>query len=40
VAGAFAVAALAAGSAQAATSELSVDQRLQDRREVAAGTRA
>jgi hypothetical protein len=35
-----ALAALAAGSAQAATRELSVSQRLEDRREVAAGTRA
>jgi hypothetical protein len=34
------LAALAAGPAQAAGSELSVTQRLQDRREVAAGTRA
>lgn len=33
-------AALAAGQARAATPELSVSQRLQDRREVAAGTRA
>jgi hypothetical protein len=36
----IALAALAAGPAQAATDELSVTQRLQDRREVAAGTRA
>ena len=36
----IALAALAAGPARAATSELSVTQRLQDRREVAAGTRA
>ena len=36
----IALAALAAGPAQAAESELSVTQRLQDRREVAAGTRA
>jgi hypothetical protein len=35
-----ALAALAAGPAQAATPELSVSQRLEDRREVAAGTRA
>ena len=35
-----ALAALAAGPAQAAAPELSVSQRLQDRREVAAGTRA
>jgi hypothetical protein len=35
-----ALAALAAGPAQAAAPELSVRQRLQDRREVAAGTRA
>jgi hypothetical protein len=34
------LATLAAGAAQAATPELSVDQRLEDRREVAAGTRA
>jgi hypothetical protein len=34
------LATLAAGSAQAATPELSVTERLQDRREVAAGTRA
>jgi len=34
------LATLAAGGAQAATPELSVDQRLEDRREVAAGTRA
>ena len=34
------LATLAAGGAQAATPELSVEQRLQDRREVAAGTRA
>jgi hypothetical protein len=40
VAGAIAVAAPAAGSAQAATPELSIDKRLEDRREVAAGTRA
>jgi hypothetical protein len=36
----IALAALAAGPAQAAAPELSVSQRLQDRREVAAGTRA
>ena len=36
----FALAALAAGPAQAAAPELSVSQRLDDRREVAAGTRA
>ncbi len=36
----IALAALAAGSVQAATPELSVSQRLEDRREVAAGTRA
>jgi hypothetical protein len=36
----IAVAAMAAGSAQAQTPELSVSQRLEDRREVAAGTRA
>ena len=36
----FALAALAAGTASAATPELSVDQRLEDRRGVAAGTRA
>ena len=36
----IALAALAAGSARAATPELSVIQRLEDRREVAAGTRA
>ena len=36
----IALAALAAGPAQAAAPELSVTQRLQDRREVAAGTRA
>ena len=35
-----ALAALAVGPAQAATPELSVSQRLEDRREVAAGTRA
>ena len=35
-----ALAALAAGSAQAATPELPISQRLEDRREVAAGTRA
>ena len=35
-----ALAALAAGTAQAATPELSIDHRLEDRREVAAGTRA
>jgi hypothetical protein len=40
VAGAVTIAALAAGAAQAETPELSLDQRLQDRREVAAGTRA
>jgi hypothetical protein len=34
------LATLAAGSAQAATPELSISQRLEDRREVAAGTRA
>jgi len=34
------LATLAAGGAQAATPELSVDQQLEDRREVAAGTRA
>jgi hypothetical protein len=34
------LAALAAGPAQAATPELSISQRLDDRREVAAGTRA
>ena len=34
------LATLAAGAAQAATPELSVEQRLKDRREVAAGTRA
>jgi hypothetical protein len=37
---AVALAALAAGPAQAATEELSISQRLEDRREVAAGTRA
>src|SRR5829696_3418143 len=36
----LALAALAAGTAGAATPELSVDYRLEDRREVAAGTRA
>src|SRR5687767_9031242 len=36
----IALAVLAGGSARAATSELSVSQRLDDRREVAAGTRA
>jgi hypothetical protein len=36
----IALAALGAGSAQAATPELPVSQRLEDRREVAAGTRA
>ena len=36
----IALAALAAGSATASTPELSVSQRLADRREVAAGTRA
>ena len=40
VATGFALATLAAGPAQAATRELSVSDRLQDRREVAAGTRA
>ena len=34
------LATLAAGAAQAATPELSIDKRLKDRREVAAGTRA
>jgi hypothetical protein len=34
------LAGLVAGPAQAASPELSVTQRLQDRREVAAGTRA
>src|SRR5918995_4344788 len=36
----FVLAALAVGPAQAATDELSISQRLEDRREVAAGTRA
>ena len=36
----IALVALAAGPAQAAAPELSVSERLQDRREVAAGTRA
>ena len=40
VAAGCALAAIGAGAAQAATPELSVDQRLEDRREVAAGTRA
>ena len=40
VAAGFALALIGAGPAQAATPELSVDQRLEDRREVAAGTRA
>ena len=40
IAAGCALAAIGAGAAQAATPELSVDQDLQDRREVAAGTRA